>query len=401
MPSIAVAATDGMPFFELAIPCHVFGTDVFGSGGALGWSADFGPGEALGRGGGFGPEEAFGPVGVVTADSATGRGAGDHRGVGRSRRAAAPTGSARPGDSRGPDGAEWNRRTAPEGWYDLRVCAIDTAEGDARARSWFRARTPYGADDLVTADTVLVPASADVYGDPPRELVDALREAHRRGARVVSLCSGAFTLAATGLLDGRTATTHWGYARLLGERYPAVRVDPSVLYVDHGDVITGAGATASIDVCLHLVRQDFGVEAANAVARRLVAPAHRPGGQAQFIQAPLPERTDDSLAPLLHWAAQRLAEPLTVADLARQAHTSPRTLIRRFHAATGTTPMQWLQAQRIARARELLEASDASVDRVAELCGLGTAANLRRRFTKAVGVPPNDYRRTFRARRVA
>ncbi|UBI41006.1 helix-turn-helix domain-containing protein [Streptomyces mobaraensis] len=357
-------------------------------------SADAGAGAGTRRARGGGPGDAAGLVGF-SLDSGLDSGLG----------------SGRPEDSRGPDGsradgsraseAGRDRQAAPDGWYDLRVCAVGTAEDDARARSWFRARTPHGVDDLVTADTVLVPASADVYGDPPGELVDALREAHRRGARVVSLCSGAFTLAATGLLDGRTATTHWGYARLLGERYPAVRVDPSVLYVDHGDVITGAGATASIDVCLHLVRQDFGVEAANAVARRLVAPAHRPGGQAQFIQAPLPERTDESLAPLLHWAAQRLAEPLTVADLARRAHTSPRTLIRRFHAATGTTPMQWLQAQRIARARELLEASDASVDRVAELCGLGTAANLRRRFTKAVGVPPNDYRRTFRARRAA
>ncbi|WP_249374673.1 GlxA family transcriptional regulator [Streptomyces sp. I05A-00742] len=365
MPSIAVAATDGMPFFELAIPCHVFGTDVFGRGGVLAW------GGANGRSGDGG------------------------------RPGGAAAGGMPGGDGSGEDVTGGSRVAAPEGWYDLRVCAIGTAEGDARARSWFRASTPHGAEELVTADTVLVPASADVHGDPPGELLDALREAHRRGARVVSLCSGAFTLAATGLLDGRTATTHWGYARLLGERYPAVRVDPSVLYVDHGDVITGAGATASIDVCLHLIRKDFGVEAANAVARQLVAPAHRPGGQAQFIEAPLPERTDDSLAPLLHWAGQRLGEPLTVADLARHAHTSPRTLARRFHAATGTTPMQWLQAQRIARARELLEASDASVDRVAELCGLGTAANLRRRFTKAVGVPPNDYRRTFRARRTA
>ncbi|WP_344025151.1 GlxA family transcriptional regulator [Streptomyces luteireticuli] len=320
-PSIAVAVTDGMPFFELAIPCHIFGGD---------------------------------------------------------------------------------RMDLPDPWYDLRVCTVDTEEeGAARARSWFRTQTPYGAEELVTADTVLVPASADVHGDPPAELLDALREAHRRGARLVSLCSGAFTLAATGLLDGRTATTHWAYARLLAERHPAVRVDPAVLYVDHGDIITGAGSTASIDVCLHLVREDFGVEAANAVARQLVAPAHRPGGQAQFIEAPLPERGDDSLAPLLHWAVERLADPLTVTDLARRAHTSPRTLARRFRAATGTTPMQWLQAQRVARARELLEGGDTPVERVAQLCGLGTAANLRRRFTKLVGVAPHDYRRAFRAKGAA
>ncbi|WKK25336.1 helix-turn-helix domain-containing protein [Streptomyces olivoreticuli] len=317
MPTIAVAVTDGLPFFEVAIPCHIFGTD---------------------------------------------------------------------------------RPETPKGWYDLRVCAIGT-DGDAAARSWFRTRTPYGAKELIAADTVLVPASADVRGDPPPELVDALRAAHRRGARLVSLCSGAFTLAATGLLDGRTATTHWMYAPLLAERFPAVRVDPAVLYVDHGDIVTGAGSTASIDVCLHLVREDYGSEAAGTLARQLVAPAHRPGGQAQYIDTPLPERRDDSLAPLLHWAVERLDRPLTVTDLARQAHTSPRTFARRFLAATGTTPMRWLQTQRIGRARELLEGGDLSVDRVARLCGLGTAANLRRHFTKAMGVPPQDYRRAFRARR--
>ncbi|MEU5427283.1 helix-turn-helix domain-containing protein [Streptomyces olivoreticuli] len=317
MPTIAVAVTDGLPFFEVAIPCHIFGTD---------------------------------------------------------------------------------RPETPEGWYDLRVCAIGT-DGDASARSWFHTRTPYGAKELIAADTVLVPASADVGGDPPPELVNALRAAHRRGARLVSLCSGAFTLAATGLLDGRTATTHWMYAPLLAERFPAVRVDPAVLYVDHGDIVTGAGSTASIDVCLHLVREDYGSEAANTLARQLVAPAHRPGGQAQYIDAPLPERRDDSLAPLLHWAVERLDRPLTVTDLARQAHTSPRTFARRFLAATGTTPMRWLQTQRIGRARELLESGDHSVDHVARLCGLGTAANLRRHFAKAMGVPPQDYRRAFRARR--
>ncbi|MFI0820404.1 GlxA family transcriptional regulator [Streptomyces sp. NPDC021098] len=322
--AIALAVTEGMPIFDLAVPCHVFGTD---------------------------------------------------------------------------------RPELPENWYDLRVCAIGPEGGQAGApvatRSWFAAHTPYGTADLVGADTVIVPASADVHGDPPGELIDALREAHGRGARIVSLCSGAFTLAATGLLDGRTAATHWMYAALFAERYPAVRLDPSVLYVDHGDVLTGAGSTACIDVCLHLVREDFGTEAANSVARQLVAPAHRPGGQAQYIETPLPEHTDDSLAPLLHWAAEHLAEPLTLADLARRAHTSPRTLARRFEATTGTTPLRWLRGQRIARARALLEGGDLPMDRIAELCGLGTAANLRRHFTRAVGVPPHDYRRAFRARESA
>ncbi|MFD7667679.1 helix-turn-helix domain-containing protein [Streptomyces sp. NPDC059788] len=318
MPSLAIAVTDGLPFFELAIPCHIFGTD---------------------------------------------------------------------------------RPETPADWYDLRLCAIGTNGAPALARSWFSTHAPCGPEELITADTVLVPAAADVHGDPPPELTEALRTAHARGARLVSLCSGAFTLAATGLLDGRTATTHWMYAALLAERHPAVTVDPSVLYVDHGDVLTGAGSTAAIDVCLHLVREDFGTQAANTLARQLVAPAHRPGGQAQFIETPLPPRTDDSLAPLLHWAGEHLDEPLTVAGLADRANTSARTLVRRFHAATGTTPMQWLQTQRIARARELLENTDLPVDRVAEQCGLGTAANLRRHFTRAVGVPPIDYRRSYRSGR--
>ncbi|WP_043266632.1 helix-turn-helix domain-containing protein [Streptomyces sp. CT34] len=320
MASLAIAVTTGMPFLELAIPCHIFGND---------------------------------------------------------------------------------RIQPPPNWYDLRVCAIGPAGETPLAGPWFSTRTPYGITELLSADTVLVPASADVHGDPPDELVAALRTAHRRGARVVSLCSGAFTLAATGLLDGRTAATHWMYAELLAERYPAVSVDPTVLYVDHGDVLTGAGSTASIDVCLHLIREDYGTEVANSLARQLVAPAHRPGGQAQYIETPLPERRDDSLAPVLHWAAERLRHPLTVADLARHANTSPRTLVRRFHAATGTTPMQWIQAQRIARARELLESTDLPVDRVAEIAGLGTSANLRRHFARAMGVPPVDYRRTYRAARAA
>ncbi|MFD0382001.1 helix-turn-helix domain-containing protein [Streptomyces stramineus] len=224
------------------------------------------------------------------------------------------------------------------------------------------------------------------------------QEAHDRGARIVSLCSGAFVLAAAGLLDGRRAATHWEHAPLLAERYPAVDVDPTVLYIDDGDILTSAGSTAGIDLCLHVLRKDLGSRVAGSVARHLVVPAHRPGGQAQYIETPVPPaETDSGLAPLLHWAAERLHLPLTTPELARRAGTSERTLVRRFHQATGTTPLQWLQAQRISRAKELLETTDQPMDRIAEQCGLGGAGNLRLHFARSVGIPPaNTAARTAR-----
>ncbi|MEV0504479.1 helix-turn-helix domain-containing protein, partial [Streptomyces spectabilis] len=206
---------------------------------------------------------------------------------------------------------------------------------------------------------------------------------------------GAFALAEAGLLDGRRATAHWQHTGQLAARYPKVEFDDSVLYVDEGDVLTSAGLTAGLDLCLHLVRRDLGAHVANQLARRMVVPAHRPGGQAQFIDLSVPEADDAGLSPVLEWARRHLDEPLTVDDLARRAAMSPRTFYRRLQAATGTTPLQWLLNQRLARAQSLLEATDLPVEKVGELSGLGTANNLRHHFLKHVGVSPSDYRRAF------
>ncbi|MFC6884198.1 MULTISPECIES: helix-turn-helix domain-containing protein [Actinomadura] len=234
---------------------------------------------------------------------------------------------------------------------------------------------------------------AGTSAPPPPAAVEAVRAAHARGARVVSLCSGAFVLAAAGLLDGRRSALHWKHAPVFAGLYPAVEVDPSVLYIDHGDVLTGAGNTAGIDLCLHLVRQDLGFETAGAVARQMVVPPHRAGGQAQYVETPIPVH-EDGLGPLLQWATARLDRPLTVADLAAEAGLTGRTLIRRFRAETGTTPLRWLLAQRVMRARELLERTDLPMDLVAERCGLGSAPNLRAHFSRELGISPSEYRRT-------
>ncbi len=277
--------------------------------------------------------------------------------------------------------------------YDFRVCAAEP--GRTRTEAGFVVDTTYGLDELARADTVVIPAVTDVDAQP-RELIDAVRAAHEAGARVVSICTGAFVLAAAGLLDGRRATVHWMYADLLAARYPKVTVDPAVLYIDDGDVLTSAGTAAGLDLCLHLVHLDHGAEMANLLARRLVVPPHRPGGQAQYVETPLARHDDDSLAPLLHWVLEHLDQPLTIADLARRQHVTPRTLIRRFHAATGTSPLQWLLAQRVQRARWLLESTDEPVAHIAEQSGLGTEVNLRHHFARLVGVAPMTYRRTFK-----
>ncbi|MBB6417552.1 transcriptional regulator GlxA family with amidase domain [Streptomyces sp. AK010] len=212
------------------------------------------------------------------------------------------------------------------------------------------------------------------------------------------LCTGAFVLAAAGLLDGRRATTHWAHTDVLAARHPRVEVDPDVLYVDNGSVLTSAGKAAALDLCLHLVRLDLGSSVANAVARRLVVPPHRAGGQAQFVTAPVPEQDDHPLAALFPWIIERLDQPLTVEDLARRAGMSSRHLGRHFRALTGTTPLQWLLTQRIRHAQELLEKTDDGVDTIAAATGMGTATTLRRHFNRTVGVPPDAYRRTFRSR---
>ncbi|WP_425415270.1 GlxA family transcriptional regulator [Pseudonocardia acaciae] len=282
-------------------------------------------------------------------------------------------------------------------WYDLWLCGTD-----ARAREPVRGlalRSRHRLDDIVGADTVIVAWVPDevIEADAPvpPELVAALRRAHEAGARMVSLCVGAFALAEAGLLDGRRATAHWMHTAQLAERYPKVLVDDSVLYVDDGDVLTSAGMTAGLDLCLHLVRRDLGAHVANQLARRMVVPAHRPGGQAQFIDLSVPTTDGNGLTPVLDWARAHLDRPLTIDDLARRAAVSPRTFYRRLREATGTTPLRWLLNQRLGRAQSLLESTDLPVERIAKLSGLGTANNLRYHFVKQIGISPGDYRRTF------
>jgi len=286
-----------------------------------------------------------------------------------------------------------DRSELTEDWYDFRLCAAERRP--VRVTNGLRLETSHGLEDLVTADTVIVPAAGKRAGDHP-DLVEALKRAHANGARIASICTGAFILAEAGLLDGRRATTHWAHAAALAAQYPAVDVDPNVLYVEDGPIFTSAGTAAGIDLCLHLVRRDLGTDVANAVARRMVVPPHRDGGQAQYVDAPLPQCEQETIGLLLDWALARLDEPLTLQDMARQANVSVRTLVRRFAAATGTTPLQWVLAQRVRRAQHLLESSDEPVERIASLSGFGTAANLRQHFTRLVGVPPMHYRRTFR-----
>ncbi|WP_424923661.1 helix-turn-helix domain-containing protein [Actinomadura darangshiensis] len=279
-------------------------------------------------------------------------------------------------------------------WYDVVLCGRDAVRAGR-----FLLEPDHGLDRLPHAGTVIVPGWADVDVDPPADLVDAVRAAHEAGARVASLCTGAFVLAAAGLLDGRRATTHWAHTRELAARYPQVKVDPDVLYVDNGSVLTSAGKAAAMDLCLHLVRLDHGSSVANAAARRLVVPPHRDGGQAQFVTTPVPAPGNHPLAELLPWVIERLDRPLTVDDLARQANMSSRNLGRHFRSVTGTTPLQWLLNQRIRHAQELLETTGDSVETIAAATGMGTATTLRRHFNRTVGVPPDAYRRTFRTRR--
>lgn len=281
---------------------------------------------------------------------------------------------------------------SPSGeWYDVVVCTADGV-----AHPWLPHLPTASYAEIVRADSVVVPSTVDLDAQPDPALVEALRAAHGRGVRIASLCTGSFVLAAAGLLDGRVATTHWMHADDLARRYPQVDVRADVLYIDEGDVLTSAGKSAALDLCIHLVRQDYGATAANGIARRLVVPAHRSGGQAQFITPPAEPRNPDGLAPTLEWARARLDEPLTVADLARHAGLSTRHLARRMHAELAVGPLDWLHGQRVARAQELLERTDASVEQIAASCGMGTSATLRRHFRRAVGVSPTAYRATFR-----
>jgi AraC family transcriptional activator FtrA len=284
-------------------------------------------------------------------------------------------------------------------WYEVQLCAAQ--DGPVRTAERLLFDGVLGLDELSQADTVIVPACADTQRDPPQALLQALRAAYDRGARIASICTGAFTLAAAGLLDGRPAATHWMHAAELARRWPAVRVEPDVLYTDDGQVLTSAGASAGLDLCLHIVRQDHGTRIANALARRLVIPPHREGGQAQYIEQPLPTDGSPSLGPCLDWARAHLDLPLTVEDLARRALMSPRTFARRFRETTGTTPLQWLCAERVRRAQDLLENTDDTIDRIADACGLGSGHRLRTHFTRVNHVTPHEFRRTFRTRAAA
>jgi AraC family transcriptional activator FtrA len=277
--------------------------------------------------------------------------------------------------------------------YEVLLCATRTG---VTVASGFLATETGSLDDAVDADTVIVPATADVNEPPDEALVKTLRSAYERGARVVGLCSGAFALAEAGLLDHKRATTHWMYAERLARQYPAVRVDPAVLYTADANVYTSAGTAAAIDLCLELVRRDRGASVVNELARRLVVPPHRTADQAQFVSVPVPAVPETGLGPVLEWARGHLHERVTLAQLATRAHVSPRTLIRRFEGEYGLTPSRWLHAERLRRAQQLLEASELSVEQVAEQSGFGTPASLRQAFARNLHTSPSAYRDTFR-----
>ena len=281
-------------------------------------------------------------------------------------------------------------------WYELTICAEQPGSVDVVGGA--RLSTRHGLDVLAQAQTVIIPSVSDVSAEVTPELIATLRLAHQRGARIVSICSGAFALAAAGLLDGRRATTHWRYADQLRRRYPGVEVDPNPLYIDDHDILTSAGCAAGLDLCLHIVRQDFGAAISNAIARRLVIPPHRDGGQAQYIETPmLPNPDDDRIAHSMTWAMQHLAEPITVDTLARQAAMSSRTYLRHFPRYTGTSPIRWLINQRIQASLSLLETTNASIDEIARTVGFDTPVTYRHHCTQAMRTSPSAYRRTFRA----
>ncbi|MGW6928629.1 GlxA family transcriptional regulator [Lentzea sp. NPDC054927] len=277
--------------------------------------------------------------------------------------------------------------------YDFRLCS---PEPHTPMRDGFFTLT--GVADLTaadTADTLIVPNRPNV--DAPRRpaVLDAIRRAHARGTRLVGFCSGAFTLAEAGVLDGRRATAHWQWADNFRTRFPAVHLEPDVLFVDDGDILTAAGSAAALDLGLHIVRRDHGAEIANAVSRRLVFAAHRDGGQRQFVERPVPDLPDESLAPVLAWAQHHLDHALTVTDLATRAAVSPATLHRRFQAQLGTTPLAWLTGERVTLACRLIELGESRLDVVARRTGLGTAANLRALMRRETGLTPTAYRRRF------
>jgi AraC family transcriptional regulator, transcriptional activator FtrA len=278
-------------------------------------------------------------------------------------------------------------------WYDFEVCSLE--RGPLRAMGGIRVQARRGLRSLQQAGTIVIPGWRKVEEPPPEALLRALRSAHAGGARLVSICSGVFLLAATGLLDGKRVTTHWRYVERLTARFPSLRVDPNALYVDEGSILTSAGSAAGIDLCLHIVRRDYGAEIANHVARRLVMPPHRDGGQAQYVQNPIRNEASGGLAPVVQWAQAHLGRVLRVDDLAQRAAMSPRTFARRFRQETGTTPHQWLIHQRLVAAQRRLEKTGETIDQIAEAVGLQTAATLRQHFSRVLKTTPAAYRRRF------
>ncbi|GLY85197.1 GlxA family transcriptional regulator [Actinoallomurus iriomotensis] len=279
-------------------------------------------------------------------------------------------------------------------WYEFRLCAT---EPGATIAGGFTSTSPCGLDDLAAADTVIVPACANVHSRQPDGLVAAVAQAYERGARIAAICSGAFVLAQAGLLDGRRATTHWMHADELRRRFPRVDVDETVIFAQDGRIHTSAGTAAGIDLCIELVRHDHGTTVANALARRMVTPPHRGADQAQYILAPLPTTKTSSLAGVMAWAIDHLDQPIRLRDLAARANLSERQLTRRFLETHGRTPGGWLTRERLRRAQELLEQTDLTVDAVASRSGFATAAGLRAAFTKHLHTAPSDYRNTWRA----
>lgn len=283
-------------------------------------------------------------------------------------------------------------RPGGEPLYEVTACSLDGRP--VRTTSGFQVTPGSGPEALRRAETVVLPGYAAILDPPPPEVLAAIRAAAHRGSRLMSVCTGAFALAHAGVLDGRRAATHWAWAGEMARRFPAVDVDPEALFVDEGDVLTSAGLSAGIDLSLHVIRRDFGAAAGERVARHMVAPPHREGGQAQFFKAE-PAAGTGTLEPTRRWAAERLDEPLEVAAMSRHAGVSPRTFARRFRDETGTTPLQWLLSQRVLEARRLLEETDLPVETIAWRVGFGTAASLRDHFRRATATTPTAYRRSF------
>lgn len=278
--------------------------------------------------------------------------------------------------------------------FDFKVCGPEAGKPlRTSVGAWL---TPdHDFSSLVGADLVAVPAISGPVENYPLEALEALRTAAAAGSIILTVCSGAFVVGAAGLLDGRACTTHWMHAAELARLYPTAKVDRNVLYVDDGNLITSAGTAAGIDACLHLVRRELGSAVTNTIARRMVVPPQRDGGQRQYIDQPIPVRCSDGFAPQLDWILSNLEKPHTVATLAKRAAMSTRTFARRFVEETGTTPMQWVTDQRVLYARRMLEETDLDIDRIADRSGFGTSTLLRHHFRRVIGVTPSDYRRRF------